>query len=440
MTGSRLQPRDRRILGLAIPALGSLAVEPLYVLVDTAIVGRLGTAPLGGLALASTVLNTSFWLFNFLSYGTTARVSFLTGRGDHRGAAAVATQGLWLAIGIGIVVGAAMAAGARAMSVALGGDGEVLEAASTYLQISAAGLPLVLISLVGHGYLRGLSDTRTPLRVVVVANAVNVVLEVSFVYGLDLGVAGSAWSTVIAQAVAAAWFLVLITRRVRSTAAPMQPVVRLMRGLVVVGSDLFLRTGALLAVLVISTSVAARLGAEVLAGHQIALQVGTLFTLSIDCLAIAAQALIGTTLGAGDVAEARALAVRMLRMGVIGGLVLMVAAWLMAAFGTGIFSTDPAVMHNARLALLMVGVLQVPNGIAFVLDGVLMGASDFRFLKWLMVVSLAGFLPAAAVVLAWRTPGIVGLWSALVVWMLVRVAGSVRRFSSDGWTAISRSG
>src|SRR5947209_11670626 len=316
---SRLSERDRRIAALAVPALATVAVEPLYTLVDTAIVGRIGTAALGGLALASTVLNTSFWIFNFLSFGTTSRVAFLTGRGDDRAAANVATQGLWLCGCIGIPLGLLLYLVAPEVSRLLGGHDKVLQAAITYLRISALGIPFILVSLVGNGYLRGLSDTRTPLGVVVVANVVNVVLEVVLVYGFHLGVAGSAWGTVVSQMMAAGWFTVLIARRVATSGAGLRPVVAEMRGLIVVGRHLFVRTGALLTTLALATAVAARVGPATLGAHQIALQVWLFLTLAFDGLAIPAQALTGTLLGATDVAEARAYAGRLLRLGILFG-------------------------------------------------------------------------------------------------------------------------
>ena len=206
-TRRRLDDIDRRILALGVPALATVLVEPVYTVVDTAIVGHLGTVPLGGLALASTVLNASFWVFNFLSFGTTSRVAFLTGRRDERGAATVAAQGLWLSVGIGVPVTLLLAVAAPVVAGVMGGHGDVLRAAVTYLRISALGTPFVLIGLVGNGYLRGVSDTRTPLKVVATANVVNLVLELALVYGLRLGVAGSAWGTVVAQMLSAAWSL-----------------------------------------------------------------------------------------------------------------------------------------------------------------------------------------------------------------------------------------
>ncbi|HZQ84483.1 MAG TPA: MATE family efflux transporter, partial [Acidimicrobiales bacterium] len=233
---------DRRILKLAVPALFTLAVEPLYVLVDTAIVGHLGTVPLGGLALATTVLATVLWAFNFLAYGTTPRVAFLIGAGDERGAGGVAAQGLWLCLLLGLPLALLVFLGGHGLANALGGHGHILGAATTYLRISALSTPSVLVALVGQGYLRGLSDTVTPFRVVLVANLLNVVLEVILVYGFDFGVAGSAWGTVVAQWVAAAWFIGMCARRIRAAGAGVHPDRDEMVRLASAGRHLFVRT------------------------------------------------------------------------------------------------------------------------------------------------------------------------------------------------------
>ena len=429
-----LSQLDRRIAALAIPALGTLAIEPLYVLVDTAIVGRLGTVPLGGLALASTVLTTLLWAFNFLSFGTTARVAFLTGRDDAVGAAGVAAQGLWLSGVIGIPLALFVGFGGHAMAAGLGGQGDVLEAATTYLRISAIGVPAVLIALVGQGHLRGLSDTRTPLAVVLVANLLNVALELILVYGFHLGIAGSAWGTVAAQLVAAAWFVVLTGRRVAAAGAPLGPNRKEMANLVVIGRHLFVRTGALLATLAIATSVAARVSQATLAGHQIALQIETFLALSLDALAIAAQAMVGTMLGGGRAIEARDTGRRLLTLGLGAGIILAVVVVALSPVIPHIFTADPAVLHRAMLGLIVVGVLQIPGSVAYTLDGVLMGASDFRFLQWAVVLSGLAFLPMAAAVLHWPSLGIVGVWCGLLVWMTVRAGFNLGRFSSDRWT------
>ena len=428
-----MDARDRAILRLAVPALGGLAIEPLYVLVDTAIVGHLGTAPLGGLALASAVLTTATWLFNFLAYGTTARVAFLRGAGRHAEAAGVAAQGLWVCAVVGTALAALIAAAGRPLATLLGGSGAVLDAATTYLRISAVGVPFILVALVGHGYLRGLHDTRTPLWVALGANAVNVVLEVAFVYGFDLGVAGSAWGTVIAQTGAGAAFLLLIARSVRRSGARLRPVGREVRGLLAAGRHLVVRTGALLTTLSLATAVAARVGPVTVAGHQIALQIETFLALSVDALAIAAQAITGSLLGEGDLEEARRTGRRLVRIGLWVGAALAVVVVATSPVVARIFTTDPAVVRTARDALLVVGLMQVAGALVFVLDGVLMGASDFRFLQWATVAALASYVPFAMAVLRFRHLGIVGVWSGLLVWMLVRLAFNARRFAGARW-------
>jgi putative MATE family efflux protein len=428
-----VQPRDRTILRLAVPALATLAVEPLYVLVDTAIVGHLGTVPLGGLALAAGVLNVAFLVCNFLAYGTTARVAFLVGAGDPRAADQVAAQGLWVSAGLGLLAAALVGGLARPAAVALGGSGGVLINAVTYLRISAVGTPFVLVALVGHGYLRGVQDTRTPLAVAVGANLLNVGVELLLVYGFHLGVAGSAWGTVLAQVVAAAVFLAVLTRRLRASSASLAPdrgeLLRLAR----TGRHLFVRTAALLTTLTVATSVAARVDPPTLAGHQIALQIETFLALAVDALAIAGQALTGAALGAGDITEARETARRLVRMGVRAGATLgcgvVATAWLVPR----IFTSDAAVASRASAALVVVGLMQVPAAVVFVLDGVLLGASDTRFQQWSNVLALLAFLPFAATLLVWPRLGIVGIWTGLLAWMLARLLANGTRFAGGRW-------
>jgi putative MATE family efflux protein len=432
-----VQPRDRTILRLAGPALATLAVEPLYVLVDTAIVGHLGTAPLGGVALAAGVLSVAFLVCNFLAYGTTARVAFLVGAGDRRAADQVAAQGLWLSVALGLLTAAVVGGLARPAAVALGGSGAVLANAVTYLRISAVGTPFVLVALVGHGYLRGVQDTRTPLLVAVGANLLNLVVELVLVYGLDLGVAGSAWGTVLAQVVAATVFLGVLTRRLRLTgaslAADRSELLRLAR----TGRQLFVRTAALLAALTLATSVAARVDAPTLAGHQIALQIETFLALVVDALAIAGQALTGTALGAGDTTEARQTGRRLvqlgLRAGAALGTVVVASAWLVPR----IFTSDAAVASRTSAALVIVGLMQVPAAVVFVLDGVLLGASDTRFQQWSNVAALVAYLPFAAAALIWPRLGIVGIWMGLLAWMLARLLANGTRFASGRWQHVT---
>lgn len=426
--GAIVDERDRRILALAVPALFTLAVEPLYVLVDTAIVGRLGSVPLAGLALAATVLTSLLWAFNFLSFGVTTRVAWETGAGDHRAASGVAVQALWLAVAIGVALSTVVALAARPMASVLGGEDATLQAAVTYLRISAISMPAALIMITSNGVFRGWSDTRTPLRVVLVSNVANVILEVAFVYWFDWGIAGSAWGTVVAQWLAAAWFLGMIGHAVRATGARLRPVLTAAWELVLIGRHLVVRTGALLAALALATAAAGRVGTAALGGHQIAQQTFVLLALIVDALAVAAQAIIGTASGAGDRSQADEETRRLLRLGVIVGSGLTVVVIALSPVLPRIFSSDDEVIRAATAALIALGVMQVPGAITFVLDGVLMGRSEFGYVKWVTLAALLAYVPVAGAVLAEPDLGLGAVWGGLVVWMLVRGALNWRRY------------
>ncbi|MCU1464001.1 MAG: family efflux transporter, partial [Acidimicrobiales bacterium] len=312
-----------------------------------------------------------------------------------------------------------------------------LAAGARYLRISAAGVPAVLVALVGNGYLRGRSDTRTPLVVLAAANALNLVLEILFVYGFDWGLAGSAWGTVIAQWVAAVWFGRLMIGGFRAAGGRLAPDPVEMRRMIVVGRDLFVRTGAIIAAFAAATAVAARLGPRQLAAHQVAYQLFLFLALSVDALAIAGQALVGTALGAGDEPGAVAIARRLVARGLQVGAVLLVALVAGAAALPHLFTADVAVARQAEPILVILGVLQVPGATAFVLDGVLMGASDFRYLAMVSVASLVLFVPFAAAVLADHHLGLPWLWGGLAVWMTGRAAANGARVVGRRWVVVA---
>jgi putative MATE family efflux protein len=295
----------------------------------------------------------------------------------------------------------------------------------------------VLVAVVGLGHLRGLSDTRTPFLVVLVANVLNVVLEVLFVYGFDWGIAGSAWGTVAAQLLAAAWFLGIFGRLIRRAEAVLRPAVSEMRYLLGVGGHLVVRTGALLAALALATSTAARVGPTTLGAHQIAYQMFIFLALVMDALALSVQALVGTQLGAGDVDAARDTSGRALRLGFVAALGLCLVVVATSPLVPHIFTSDRAVIDKAVVALVFLGVMQLPGSPTFVLDGVLMGGSDFAYVKWVTVLSLLAFAPFAGAVLAWHRLGIAGIWAGLFVWMCIRAWVNWLRFRGPRWTAIA---
>ncbi|HET6794416.1 MAG TPA: MATE family efflux transporter [Acidimicrobiales bacterium] len=422
---------DRRIVALAVPALGALAVEPLYNLTDTAIVGHLGRAPLAGLALAATVLNVAGWSFGFLSMATTSQVAFRLGRGDREAAERAAAAAYWVAVVTGVVLAAAVAASARPVAALLGGQGRVQDQAVEYLRLSALGLPFLLVTLAGNGHLRGLEDTRTPLRITLGANLANLTLEVVLVYVAGAGIAGSALGTVTAQVLAAASFLVVARRR--AGRLPTRPGREETGALLRAGVVLFVRTAALVAALTAATAVAARLGAQVVGGHQIGLQVWLLLALTLDAMAVPAQVFVGQAMGREDAGEAGRVARRVLRLGLLVSVVLGVLTAALAGVVPAVFTADAAVRHNATLALVVVGLSQPLAALAFVYDGLLLGAGDYASLRRAMILALAGFAPLAALTLRFHRLGVAGVWGALACWMAARAVILWRTWRRGGW-------
>lgn len=423
-------PHDREILRLAFPALGALAAEPLYLLVDTAIVGHLGTTELAALALAGALLGALATLCNFLAYGVTAQVARLHGAGEEQRAGAIAAQALWLAVAIGVLVAATTAALAGPAIGLLGGEGRVGELATTFLRIGALGLPFALIALAGQGYLRGVADLRTPLVILVAANALNVVLEVVFVYGLDWGLPGSAWGTVIAQSLMGAAFVACL---LRAPAASRRPALALIRPLLRMGGALMVRTGALLGAFVLAGAVLARVGAASLAAHQIAFQLFVFLALVLDAIAIAGQVIVGRRLGAGDAEGARAAARRMIELSVAGGVLLGLALLAATDIVPRAFTSDPAVLERARELWPLFALMQPVGAAVFALDGILMGAGDTDYLAWSMVAAFVVFAPLAVASLQW---GVVGMWIGLNVLMLVRLGTCGARFAGGRWQRV----
>ncbi|HEY5013820.1 MAG TPA: MATE family efflux transporter [Acidimicrobiia bacterium] len=434
----RRDPRDGEILRLALPAFGALAAEPLYVLADTAIVGHLGTRPLAGLAVAGTLLSVAFGIFNFLAYATTAAVARRIGAGDRAKAAEQGIDSIWLAVGLGIVLtGVGLVIGPGVVR-AMGASARIRPAALTYLRISLLGAPAVLVALAGTGYLRGCQDTRTPLVIQVAANVGNLALEMLLVFGLHLGIAGSAWGTVVAQLGAAGAYVAIVRRAARAEHASMRPDRAGIRAAAIVGSNLVVRTGALLTAFLVSTSVASRIGDAQVAAHEIAFQIWNFLALSLDAVAIAGQAIVGRSLGAGDRTGTRAAARRMIEWGVIAGLVLGAGVALASPALARVFSHDATVRHNALPILWIVAAMQPMNGVVFVLDGVLIGAGEARYLALAMLAATAIFVPAAAAVDA-LGGGLIALWGALTLWMVARLVGMGRRYLGDHWLVVGAS-
>ncbi|MFJ9341358.1 MATE family efflux transporter [Streptomyces sp. NPDC101733] len=423
---------DREILALAVPAFGALVAEPLFVMADSAIVGHLGTPQLAGLGIAAALLTTAVSIFVFLAYATTAAVSRRVGAGDLPAAIRQGMDGIWLALLLGVAVVAAALPSAPSLIDLLGASDSATPYAITYLRISVLGIPAMLVVLAATGVIRGLQDTRTPLYVAIGGFALNGVLNVGLVYGAGLGIAGSAWGTVIAQWAMAAVYLVVVVRGARRHGASLRPDTAGIRACAQAGAPLLVRTLSLRAILMLATAVAARLGDADIAAHQILLSLWSLLAFALDAIAIAGQAIVGRYLGAGDTEGAKAVCRRVVRWGIVAGLVLGLLVALARPVFIPLFTSDPVVEDALLPGLLVVALTQPISGIVFVLDGVLMGAGDGPYLAKAMVLTLAVFAPAALLVPA-LGGGLTALWWAMTLMMLVRMVTLQLRARSGRW-------
>ncbi|NEB97938.1 MATE family efflux transporter [Streptomyces anulatus] len=423
---------DREIIALAVPAFGALVAEPLFVMVDSAVVGHLGTPQLAGLGIAATLLMTAVSIFVFLAYATTAAVARRVGAGDLPAAIRQGMDGIWLALLLGAAVVALAIPAAPWLVDIFGASDTAAPYAITYLRISILGIPAMLVVLAATGVLRGLQDTRTPLYVAIGGFTANAALNVTLVYGAGLGIAGSAWGTVIAQAGMAAAYLVVVIRGARKHGASLRPDAAGIRASAQAGVPLLIRTLSLRAVLMIATAVAARLGDVDIAAHQIILSLWNLTAFALDAIAIAGQAIIGRYLGANDEKGAREACRRMVEWGLGCGIVLGILIVLARPLFIPLFTSDPSVKDTLLPALLVVAVSQPIAGVVFVLDGVLMGAGDGRYLAWAMLVTLAVFAPVALLVPS-LGGGLTALWWAMTLMMAVRLVTLWLRTRSGRW-------
>lgn len=429
---SRRRRHDREIISLAVPAFGALVAEPLFVMVDSAIVGHLGTPQLAGLAVAAALLTTAVSVFVFLAYATTAAVARRVGAGDLASAIRQGMDGIWLAILLGLAVIALALPLSPWLVEVFGASDTAAPYATTYLRISSLGIPAMLVVMAATGVLRGLQNTRTPLYVAIGGFAANAALNVGLVYGAGLGIAGSAWGTVIAQVGMAVAYLVVVVRGARRHGASLRPDTAGIKASARAGVPLLVRTLSLRAVLLIATAVAARLGDTDIAAHQIILSLWSLMAFALDAIAIAGQAIIGRYLGAGDTKGAREACHRMVQWGVVSGVVFGALIVLARPLFVPLFTSDQSVRDTLLPALLVVALTQPVAGVVFVLDGVLMGAGDGTYLAWAMLVTLAVFAPAALLVPA-LGGGLTALWCAMALMMLVRMVTLWLRARSGTW-------
>jgi putative MATE family efflux protein len=423
-------PSDREVLALAIPALGALIAEPLYVLGDTAIIGHLGTVPLAGLALAGLLLSEIFGFCTFLEYGTTARAARLYGAGRVGEALDVGVQATWLALGLGVVLAIALELVAGPAIHAMAGCGTPAAAqALEWMRIASLGAPFVLVTAAAQGWMRALQDTRTPLVVIGLANIASIGISAALVFGAGMGIRGSAIANVTAQAASGLVFLVILSRR----GVSLRPSLRRITVQFTAARDLTLRTASFFITFTVAASVAARIGNTTLAAHQIGAQLWTFCALFLDSTAIAAQALVGRLLGAGQTDAALQLGRRLLWAGGLLGIAF--AAVLAAGYELvpRAFTSDPAVIEKTHVLWPWLVAMMPLNGWVFALDGILFGAGDLRFMRNVTAAAaLLGYLPItlATAEFGW---GLTGIWFGITTFIWIRTAIGFARWRGRRW-------
>jgi len=428
---------NRDILRLAVPALGSLVAEPLFLIVDSALVGHLGVVPLAALGVASAILQTIVGLMVFLAYSTTPAVARRFGSGDPTRAVSVGIDGMWLALGLGAVLALVGYLGTPALVGMFGAGAEVTADAEAYLGISMWGLPAMLIVFAATGLLRGMQDTVTALWIAGIGFAANALLNALFIYGLGWGISGSAAGTVVAQWGMVAAYVVVIGRLARRHRASVRPQREGVRGSARSGVWMFLRTVSLRIALLATVAVATAFGTQELAGWQVAFTMFSTAAFALDALAIAAQALIGKGLGAGSTREVRHVLRRTLAWGAWFGVAVGAVIGGLSGWIGMLFTGDAAVAALVQPALIVLAVAQPLCGVVFVLDGVLIGANDARYLALAGGLNLVVYAPVLIALVVWHPGGATGLaWLAVAffgVYMLARVVTLGWRIRRPAW-------
>ena len=435
-------PGAREILALAVPALGALAADPLLGLLDTALIGRLGAAPLAALGAANAIFGLLGASLVFLEYGTTARLARRFGAGLMDLLVREAVQMTWIALGLGTAITLWLHFAPGSLLGWFDLPAEVRAPATTYLSIRALGMIPSLGLRVGHGVFRGIQDTRAPLVIVVAMNALNGGLDVLLIFGWAavglpaFGVAGAAWATNAAQWLGVLAMFSWLRHRLRSLGVETRLSFRVdfttIREFGGIGRDLLLRSLGLQAALFAGTRMAAAVGTAALAAHQVSWQLWLFLALLLDSLAIAGQALVARWLGAGrtDVAQAvgRRLQLWGLALGVTFALLFLgLRPWL-----PRIFTDDPAVLAQIDQVFPILAWMQIPNSWLFVLDGLLIGASDMRFLRNSMVP--LGAFGAFTAWAGYRIFGTLpGVWVGIATFMIVRTLAMDLRWRSGRW-------
>lgn len=435
--GVEVQASARSILGLAWPALVVLAATPLYLLLDTAVVGRLGAHDLAALAAGATVLGTVTTQLTFLSYGTTARSARLFGANRRADAVFEGVQATWVAVAVGALLSTVVFVAAPQIMQWLAGDQQVAEQATMWMRVTCASIIPALLTMAGNGWLRGMSNTRLPLFFTlagVIPMAATVPLAVH-----RYGLIGSAYANVLGEWIVALCFLgaLAVVWKREGDGRSMAPDWSVIKSQLVMGKDLIARSLSFQVAFLSAAAVAGRMGPENLAAHQILLQLWNFLTLVLDSLAIAAQALVGAALGAQSAGSARAVGARVIGFSVVVAVVLAAILAVGSVFVPHIFTNDESVLSAMRAPWWMLVVLVLMGGVVFALDGVLLGAADVAFLRNATIASVVlGFIPL--VWLAWAFSwGLTGVWCGLLAFMGLRLAAVWWRYRGDAWAQVT---
>lgn len=431
----------RQIIALALPTFGQLIAEPTFILIDTAIVGHIGDAALAGLSIGSTIILTAVGLCIFLAYSTTAQVAHLLGAGHRREGLQAGIDGLWLALSIGTVLGLGLFAAAEPLCRALGGQGEVLEQAVTYTRAIVLGAPGMLMVYEANGIFRGLQKVRITLIAAVSGAVLNTALDVLFVIVFHWGIAGSGAATLIAQWYMGLFLVIPAILWARADGASLRP---RLSGIAAAGSDglpLFVRTLAIRAAMVTTVACAARMGTSVLAGFQAVNSSWNFAMNMLDSVGIAGQTLVATTLGAGNVKQARKLTAATGRAGLVTGALIGLTLAIIGLFAGHFFSPTPHIQTLIAVGMVTMGVFFPLQGWMMAIDGILIGARDYRYLALTCTLTAAVYMALVLALAGMMTPMIPNdmlrtalLWATFnVVLMGGRGLSNGLRVRSDAW-------
>jgi putative MATE family efflux protein len=436
-------PTNNRILRLSLSALVVLIAEPLYLMLDLAVVGRLGGTDLAALGVGVLVLGVVSTQLTFLSYGTTARAAQKFGSGDRAGAVFEGMQATWIALGVGGAIVAVVQLGAPWILSALTGGGSVAQEATSWLRIAVCGVPLILLSMSGNGWMRGVQDTRRPIVYVVTGLGVSAILCPLLVHGLlgapEMGLEGSAVANVVGQTIAGILFVARVFAECAREHLPSRkPQWSVIVAQLVLGRDLIVRSLSFQICFLSAAAVASRFGVAAVASHQLVLQLWNFVALLLDSFAIAAQALVGAALGAGAAPAAWRVTRRVTQWSVGVSILLAVLFALGTSLVPRIFTSDPDVLDAVSTPWWFFVAMLPIAGVVFALDGVLLGSADAAFLRNATLASaLIGFFPLIwlSLIFDW---GLAGIWSGLVVFMALRLVTVVWRVRGGQWTTVAQ--